>query len=140
MEKDKKKEALMRSFFKDNGQKVKGLYEDGCRLYLKMFCIKHGFYCDASSWVGDDVGGVASVADYFVDMATIRADVDLDAPDEAFGQWYDYCLRAHALSLATPNFRSWVRGCPRASSEELARVEQMREEVEKNTENLKSSR
>jgi hypothetical protein len=56
-------------------------------------------------------------------MATITEDIDTNAPDEAFIRWYDYCLRAGTLTLMTPNFRSWLKGCPVRSDEELAELE-----------------
>ena len=41
--------------------KAKLLYEEGCNLYLHLFCKKHGFHAKHSDtyWAANDIGGVA---------------------------------------------------------------------------------
>lgn len=111
----------------DDRELLRKNYEDACKAYLKAFCQKHGYdYDDAvNSWAAGDVGGIASVGDEFVNMDTIIADIDMQAPETAFGEWYEYCLRLHMISedITTPNYRNWLRGCPRKTVEELAALE-----------------
>ena len=119
---------------KANKTDLKAIYEKACNAYLKAFCEKHGFdYEDASrSWVGDDVGGIAEAGDYVIGMATIRTDIDMDAPEEEFGKWYDYSMRVHAATdgkQSGPNFESWLRGCPRHSEEWFESLEKLRADV-----------
>lgn len=106
---------------------LKKNYEDACNAYLRAFCQKHGYdEQDAvDSWAAGDVGGIASVGDEFVNMDTIIADIDTQAPENAFSEWYDYCLRLHMISdeITTPNYRSWLRGCPRKSEDEISALE-----------------
>jgi hypothetical protein len=111
--------------------KAKDLYERGCNEYLKLFCKKHGFdYDDArGSWVAGDVGGIAMCGDYYIDMATIIADIDNEAPKEEFIKYYDYCLEVAEFELPTPNFNSWLAGCPRTSSETLNRLRCLKKEL-----------
>jgi len=112
------------------GKEVKKDYENACNAYLKLFCEKHGYDYDADCWVSDDVGGIACVSDLFVDMVTIRTDIDMDAPEEEFVKWYDYSVRLRCLGVdGTPNFKSWLKGCPRKTEAEIAKIEALHEKV-----------
>lgn len=119
----------MTNFMKD---KAKRIYEEGCNLYLRLFCEKHGYDADSQDtwWVGNDVGGVAGIGDLYADMATIRADIDKDAPEEEFLKWYDYCTEAHCLGLSSPNYVSWLMGCPR-QYDEMERIRELKKECDK---------
>ena len=108
---------------------AKELYDLGCNAYLHLFCEKHGYYYESDAWVGNDIGGVANVGDYYVDMATIRADIDEDAPEEEFIKWHDYCLAAHEFGIIEPSFRSWVLGCPRTSEKVFERLRTLRKDI-----------
>jgi hypothetical protein len=114
-------------------EKAKQLYEDGCNAYLQLFCEKHEFdFEDAKDcWVGGDVGGMTSCGDYYVGMQTIIEDIDLDAPEDTFFKWYDYCLRADELGLNVPNFKSFIKGCPITSEETFAKLESIKNELNK---------
>lgn len=113
----------------EKAQQTKDLYELACEDYLKLFCEKHDYYYEKDAWVGSDVGGVASIGDYFVDMATIRIDVGMNLHPNVFLEWYDYCLRASNLGLTTPNYASWVAGCPRTSEEKFQEIEGMKRQL-----------
>jgi hypothetical protein len=110
-------------------EKIKKNYEKSCNQYLRAFCEKHEFDYDDDAWVAGNVGGVANVADYFVDMETIRTDIDCDAPEDEFVKYQDYCLRASCLDVSVPNFHAWLKGCPRKSDEELAKLERFRAHI-----------
>lgn len=103
---------------------AKQYFENGCNEYLRLFCEKHGFdYEDAKeSWVANCVGDVTCCGDFFVGMQTIITDIEMDAPEEAFIEWYDYNLDASKFDFPTPNFESWLRGCPRTSEETFAKL------------------
>jgi hypothetical protein len=126
-----------------NREQVKDLYKKGCNVYLRLFCEKHDFdYEDAiKSWVGNDVGGIVEVCDLFLDMQTIIDDVDFDAPLNELREWYDYCLEANEFGLVTPNYRSWLNGCPRTPKESFDNLRSMKRafenaiEIEKNLRN-----
>lgn len=108
---------------------AKELYELGCDAYLQQFCEKHGFNYERNCWVGNDVGGVACVGDYFFDMATIRTDIDEDAPEHELIAWYDYCLEAHEYGITQPNFHSWIHGCPRTQPSTFERMRELKKEL-----------
>jgi hypothetical protein len=113
-----------------NLSKLKSSWEKVCNEYLKAFCKKHGFDYESDCWVGNDVDGVAAISDYCVDMTTIRMDIDMDSPEDEFLKWYDYCLELHCLGVeSTPNFRNWLKGCPRKSEVEMEELRQAQRRV-----------
>lgn len=113
-------------------KKAKLLYEEGCNLYLRLFCEKHDFDADSNDvyWVANDIGGVAAIGDYYVNMGDMRLDIDKDAPTDEFFQWYDYSVEAYSLGLSAPNYKSWLMGCPRQYAE-MERIRKMKDEVNK---------
>lgn len=116
-----------------NREQAKDLYNRGCNAYLQLFCEKHGYdYGDAKdSWVANEVGGIACINDYFVDMQTIIDDVDLPVTEDEFLKWYDYCLDAAEFGLTTPNYKSWVNGCPRTSKESFDNLRAIKHNLER---------
>lgn len=115
-------------------------FEKGCNEYLRLFCEKHEFdYEDAKEmWVAGDVGSIVCCGDYFVDMQDIITDIEQDAPNGEFENWYEYCFDAHNLGLTTPNYQSWLKGCPRCNQEEINRLYDLKREFEQAVENAKA--
>lgn len=99
--------------------KIKQQYTDACNAYLRLFCEKHDLEYSPSDWVGQRTGTVAIIGDYFVDMASLIADIDNDAPEEEFWHWYSYCEDACELDLVQPTLEAWLQGCPRYEEREL---------------------
>lgn len=96
-------------------------WKSSCDKYLKAFCDKHGYdFEDASqNWVAGFIGIVTLCGDEYVSMEDIIIDIEKEAPEEEFLKWYWYCLDAHDAGVSTPNYISWLNGCPRLSKEEL---------------------
>lgn len=111
-------------------QQLKKNYENACNAYLKAFCEKHDFSIEDAFWVGDDVGGILNVGDMDFDMATIRTDIDEDAPEEELIKWYDYTVDALHFKLNVPNFHAWIHGCPRTSKEWFEEMRERRKSFE----------
>lgn len=103
-------------------------FEKGCNEYLRLFCEKHEFDFEEAkkSWVANEVGTVVCVGDCFVDMATIITDIEMNAPEKEFNDWYFYNIDAHELKFPTPNFKSWLLGCPRVSEETFAHLRELK--------------
>lgn len=104
----------------------------GCNEYLRLFCEKHDFdYEEAKeSWVANCVGDVTCVGDIFVGMQTIIADIEMDAPEDEFIKWYDYNLVANEFGFNTPNFESWLRGCPRVADETFKKLQGIKNDLD----------
>lgn len=115
-------------------------YNAACNAYLAAFCEKHGYDYEPDAWVGDDPVGIAEVGDLFVSMADMLTDIDRDAPEEEYVKYYDYCLRVGSIAngeLQTPNYDSWLRGCPRMDEEQIVRLEELQRDVRCAEMNLK---
>ena len=112
--------------------KAKEYFVKGCNEYLRLFCEKHDFdYEEAKeSWVANCVGEVTCVGDIFVGMQTIITDIEMNAPEEEFIKWYDYNLVAHEFGFNTPNFESWLRGCPRVSEETFKKLQGLKNDLD----------
>jgi hypothetical protein len=113
---------------KVNKDKLATAYLKACNAYIKAFCRKHGY--DESYVVWDSMSdaytyGIA-MNGYWIDLSTIITDIEDDAPVAAVGEWSHYCMRVYFIDtkIDTPNFRSWVLGCPRYTEEELTEMEQ----------------
>ena len=113
-------------------EKAREYFVKGCNEYLRLFCEKHDFdYEEAKeSWVANCVGDVTCVGDIFVGMQTIITDIEMDAPEEEFIKWYDYNLVAHEFGFTTPNFESWLRGCPRVSDETFKKLQGLKNDLD----------
>ena len=116
---------------------ARDLYRRGCTQYLALFCDKHGYDFRDTEWAAGEPGDIATIGDYYVGMRTIIDDLEMDAPEEEFIKWYDYCLEAHDLGIESPNFRSWVKGFPRIPEERLQRLRDLRAQLFEETKNLK---
>jgi len=115
-------------------------YRRACNAYLKAFCDMYELEYDEDAWTVNDPGTIASVSDYFVDMEVIRLAVDRNAPEKEFMAWYDYCLELGMLEIrSTPNFRSWLNGCPRLSEGDIANIKERRESLKEMTDRLMES-
>ena len=104
----------------------------GCNEYLRLFCEKHDYdYEEAKeSWVANCVGDITCVGDIFVGMQTIITDIEMDAPEVEFIKWYDYNLVAHEFGFNTPNFESWLRGCPRVSEDTFKKLQGLKNDLD----------
>ena len=113
-------------------EKAREYFVKGCNEYLRLFCEKHDYdYEEAKdSWVANCVGDITCVGDIFVGMQTIIADIEMDAPEDEFIKWYDYNLVAHEFGFTTPNFESWLRGCPRVSEETFKKLQGLKNDLD----------
>ena len=112
---------------------LKKNYSNACNNYLEAFCEKHefnGLDSPLTYWIGDEPGGIANCGDLIFDMATIITDIDEDAPEEELLKWYDYTVEASEFNLPTPNFHSWLHGCPRSTKETLDNLRRMKANLE----------
>lgn len=73
-------------------------YFEACERIKEAFISKYYIYetLDRESiddfWVGDDIGGVICINDYFHNLKDMVDALILDCPREKFFEWYDYSL------------------------------------------------
>jgi len=123
-----------------NKEMLKTKYAIACDAYLREFCKKHGYDYSDAYWVGDQTGGIADINEIFVSMQTIIDDIELDAPEDELTKWYDYCVEMSFLGAeTTPNFSSWVKGCPRKTKEQIEAMKESKKKIEELKDMLFSS-
>ena len=121
-------------------KQLKEQWEEACNAYLLELSNMFGWdMLDTyGSWVGDDVGGVFTYGDfYFISMEDIRYCVDNKVTFEEFNQYSEYNSAACSLGFDNINLRSWHMGCPRLPKEAIERLQNMKEELYRETERLK---
>jgi hypothetical protein len=111
-------------------QELKLAYEVACTRYLAAFMEKYDLSCDPEPWVGNEVGTVAEVGDYFFDFQDIKRCVDEDVTFDTLIEWYDYNIEVSILRLPTINLKSWLMGTPRISEFRIADIKTKRCELE----------
>ena len=79
-------------------------------------------------WIGDDVGGVYDYGDgsFDINLQDIIYCVLHDITREQYQEWQDYILDASEFGFATPNLRSFVRGCPRTPAETFKHLREIK--------------
>lgn len=103
-------------------------YEKSVNAIIDAFKKKQGYTSnDVGYWIGDQVGEIYDFGIvYTFDFRDILTDIKESAkPDEIF-KWREYMLRIWEINnivghnlLNEINYRSWLKGCPRLSDEEL---------------------
>lgn len=112
-------------------------YTDSCEDYLRAFCDEYHLVYTRDSWVGGDVGSVACIGEFFIDMEDIRFMLLNDVPWKTYLENMDYNQRAIDLNVNMINLRSWCMGCPRLSAEQLTKLTNMRDELDNLTKKYK---
>ena len=89
-------------------------------------------------WIGDDTTGIYAYGDsHFINLSDLIYIVDNKVPEIVLSEWEEYCLWAHEFNQTMPNLDSWVKGCPRASKEEMAHLESLKMDLNGEIENYK---
>ena len=105
-------------------------YEAAVTNYLSAFMKQYDLSCDPEPWVGNEVGTIAEVGDYFFGFDDIKRCVDEDVKWQDLIEWYDYTTEVSILGLTTINLKSWLMGAPRALKDEIERIKSLRNEIE----------
>ena len=105
-------------------------YEAAVTNYLSAFMKQYDLSCDPEPWVGNEVGTIAEVGDYFFGFDDIKRCVDEDVKWEDLIEWYDYNTEVSILGLTTINLKSWLMGVPRVSKEGIAKIKAKRKKLE----------
>ena len=107
------------------------IYEDAINEIIKAFKEKQGLDTYEGYWIGNQIGEVYDFGDTMTsDFRDILTDLKEDAPKDEIFKWRDYMMRIWSINnmaggvlLKENNYRSWLKGCPRLTEEELNAVE-----------------
>lgn len=86
---------------------LKQRFEDICTEYIKAFCKKQEM--EFNGWVGDSVGEVAYIEDYYLNFDDIRLDVDANQPKGKMLDWYNQEMEARFTDSQGMNYRTYVK-------------------------------
>ena len=106
-------------------------YENAVNAIITAFKEKQGLDTYEGYWIGNQIGEVYDFGDTMTfDFRDILIDLKEDAPKDEIFKWRDYMMRiwsikhmAGGVLLKENNYRSWLKGCPRLTEEELNAVE-----------------
>lgn len=116
---------------------LKLAYEAACTNYLAAFMEKYDLSCDPEPWVGNEVGTIAEVGDYFFDFQDIKRCIDEDVEWQDLIEWYDYNIEVGIWGLTTINLKSWLKGAPRVDQMRIEEIKAKRKELEELIEETK---
>lgn len=60
-------------------------------------------------WVCEDIGGVACIGDYYIDMDQMVTCLEKGISSEAFFRWYNYALDEHMQERSPVNLENFWR-------------------------------
>ena len=105
-------------------------YEAAVTNYLSAFMKQYDLSCDPEPWVGNEIGTIAEIGDYFFDFQDIKRCVDEDVKWQDLIEWYDYNLEGGMLGLNAINLKSWLIGAPRVNQMRIEEIKAKRKEFE----------
>jgi hypothetical protein len=108
---------------------LKENYEKACEEILKAFCDTYEMPYDTYSWVAGDVGTIACVGDYFIDLQDMIYMLDNKIPFAEYEQWSDYCIKASEYGFDSINLQSWHKGAPRVTQETFDKLDALKQEL-----------
>lgn len=116
---------------------LKKNFEDAANGYVEALLAMYEFDAFYGYWIANKVGEVYAYGDrHFFNFDDIRYLVDNNVSLDVFEEWEEYCLDSFELNLSTPNLQSWVKGCPRASKEEIQRLKNIKKQFEEECDKL----
>ena len=105
-------------------------YENAVNTIITAFKEKQDLDTYGGYWIGNQIGEVYDFGDMTFDFRDILIDLKEDAPKDEIFKWRDYMMRIWSINhmaggvlLKENNYRSWLKGCPRLTEEELDTVE-----------------
>ena len=106
-------------------------HEDAINEIIKAFKEKQGLDMNEGDWIDDQIGEVYDFGDSMTfNFLDILTDLKENAPKDEIFKWREYMMRIWSINnivggifLKENNYRSWLKGCPRLTEEELNAVE-----------------
>lgn len=106
-------------------------YETAVNAIIEEFKKKQKIDSNEGYWIGNQIGEVYDFGDTMTfDFRDIMIDLKENAPQDEIFRWRNYMLRIWSINnmaggvlLHEVNYRSWLKGCPRLTNEELDTIE-----------------
>lgn len=100
--------------------------------YAESFCKKHDLDFEDGYWIGNEFGGVYSVADYFFNFKDIKLDIDERIEGDQIFEWYDYSLKVAEISDGTvaSEYKDWLKGKRPFTENDIKKIELAKQHVE----------
>ncbi len=108
-------------------------FENAVEDYCKAFCKKYELEdYSPDMWVGDHIGGIIEVSDYFFNFDDVKYCIDNDVDWMELTTWYDYCIELKSISsdLPVPNLDKWIKGCTRLSADDIIKLNLARKKID----------
>lgn len=107
-------------------------YEDSVNAILDEFKKKHEIDAKDGYWIANQVGEICDFGDDMVfDFRDILTDIKEKADKDEIYKWAEYMRRVWSINnmvggvyLKEINYKSWLKGCPRISDEDLTRIDE----------------
>ena len=111
-------------------EKIKKQYEAACNAYLAELLKMWELDAYYGYWNSDQPGTIFHYGDtHNLTMEEIIYIVENDIEEDEVLAWEDYCLDAYEFKFATPNLRSWMKGCPRTPKEVFEKLRKMKQDL-----------
>lgn len=106
-------------------------FEKAVADYVAAFLNMYELDARYGYWVSDDMTGVYAYGDnHFLSLSNLIYIVDNNVPESTLEEWEEYCLWAHEFGQTIPNLDSWVKGCPRASKEQMEHLIKLKQDFD----------
>ena len=112
-------------------QIFEGVAESYCKRFDTCFFFGGGDY----GWVGDKIGGVLSISDFFLDYDDVRYIIDNNIDFTTWVDWYEYCERIGCIrdDIPVPSVEQWCSGFCRIDEEKIQEMEVAAKRLEEAT-------
>lgn len=92
----------------ETSDRIKRNFNAVAKQYVERFLVKQGYEENGIpfdyDWIADDVGGVISVSDLFINFNDIRLDMDSDIPSGVYIEYYDSVIE----NGSNMNYRTYL--------------------------------
>ena len=105
-------------------------YKFACNDILRAFAREYDVQVTDKDWVGDIVGGIASVnEEYFMSLEEMLLMLNNNVSWTDFLAWWDYNADCKYFGLNTMNLQSWIKGAPRYPQEKIEGLKAIHKEI-----------
>lgn len=95
-------------------------FEKVAEAVAEEFCKKHEV--EREGWVAGNIGDSLFIGDSVVSLNDMLLDLKENVPKDEYWEYDAYCMQAAFYGVTIPNYRSWLKGCPRLSEDDFAKL------------------